>query len=103
MIDPNRPMAPEPELHGVLTFPSGVTYRATSPCVKNEQLEEKPSGIGDIQCTMPMPLLAKVLPSGGPLLKAHWTCPTCGLTMRGSPPRVCMDDCNPDCPIGGDQ
>lgn len=46
--------------------------------------------------------LHKVLPAGAPLVATHWTCPTCGLSVRGSPPRACMDDCNPDCPIGGD-
>ena len=47
--------------------------------------------------------LHKVLPAGGPLISTHWTCPTCGLSVRGCPARTCMDDCNPDCPIGGDQ
>lgn len=47
--------------------------------------------------------LHKVLPAGVPLVATHWTCPTCGLSVRGCPARTCMDDCNPDCPIGGDK
>ena len=43
--------------------------------------------------------LHKVLPAGVPLVATHWTCPTCGLTVRGCPPRACMDDCNPNCPV----
>lgn len=49
--------------------------------------------IGDIQP------LHKVFPAGEPILNAHWTCPVCGLTVRGCQPRVCLDDCNPDCPV----
>ena len=46
--------------------------------------------------------LHKVLPAGGPLVSTYWTCPTCGLSVRGSPPRACMNDGAPGCPIGGD-
>ena len=58
MIDPNRPMAHEPEL------------------------------------------LNKVLPVTAMFIATHWTCPTCGISVRGSPPRVCLDE-RSNCPIGG--
>lgn len=37
-------------------------------------------------------LLTKVLPAGEPLLAAHWTCPICGLSVRGVPPRSCLSE-----------
>ena len=69
---------------------SDATPMETGPSI---QLEHQLTDGGE--------LLAKVLPAGGPLVSTHWTCPTCGLSVRGCHPRVCMDDCNPECPIGG--
>ena len=47
-------------------------------------------------------LLAKVLPAGGPLVSTTWTCPTCGITVFGAPPSICLDD-RPGCPVEGAQ
>ena len=45
-------------------------------------------------------LLAKVLPAGEPLVVTCWTCPTCGLSVRGAPPRRCINDPGtPGCPV----
>lgn len=35
-------------------------------------------------------LLNKVLPSGGPLVAAYWTCPRCDRSVRGGPPPMCI-------------
>lgn len=45
-------------------------------------------------------LLAKVLPAGGPLVATFWTCPKCGLSVRGAPPRRCINDpATTGCPV----
>lgn len=44
--------------------------------------------------------LAKVFPAGEPLVATCWTCPTCGLSVRGAPPRRCMSfPAPPVCPV----
>ena len=46
------------------------------------------------------PVMTKVLPADtGPLVRATWACPLCGLERQGGPPATCGSD-NPDCPIG---
>lgn len=45
-------------------------------------------------------LLAKVFPGGAPLVATCWTCPTCGLSIRGAPPRRCINEpATPGCPV----
>lgn len=45
--------------------------------------------------------LHKVLPAGGPLVSAVWTCPECGYSQPGGPPPECQAWTVPDdCPLG---
>ena len=38
--------------------------------------------------------LAKVLPTGGPLVATWWTCSICGHSKPGGPPSVCAVEAN---------